>query len=140
MRAESPNKGVGESRRIHDARIFCQARIDCAQAARIRRSVMAEKDFGADGHDNKDEELNVSFGKAYTTTLAPYHSFVIRPVFSMAMGACPYRAVFYKNLGDSAANFDQDFEKWLVGIERVVAKLATFYATNGIDKDVYAKR
>ena len=44
------------------------------------------------------EELSVSFTAAYGKTLGKFHSFLIRPVFSVAMNACPTRSAFYKNL------------------------------------------
>lgn len=47
---------------------------------------------------NDKEELNVSFSKAYENTLQKYHSFLVRPVFSLAMKACPYRQDFYKKV------------------------------------------
>ncbi|KAI8831177.1 glycolipid transfer protein domain-containing protein [Chytriomyces cf. hyalinus JEL632] len=87
-----------------------------------------------------NEELSASFTKAYTATLAPFHNFLVRPVFSMAMGACPKRADFYKTLGDTDPKFKQQLEDWLVGLEKVVAVLVAFYAANGIDKDIYAKK
>ncbi|KAJ3084371.1 glycolipid transfer protein [Rhizoclosmatium globosum] len=90
--------------------------------------------------NNPSEELSVSFGEAYKVALGPFHSFLIRPVFSMAMGACPYRADFYKTLGDADPNFKASLESWLKGLEKVVATLVAFYAANGIDKDVYAKK
>ncbi|KAI9352095.1 glycolipid transfer protein domain-containing protein [Obelidium mucronatum] len=90
--------------------------------------------------DNAAEELSASFTEAYKTTLAPFHSFMIRPVFSLAMGACPKRADFYKNLGDSDPNFQAGFKSWLEGLEKVVATLVTYYVAQGIDKDVYAKK
>jgi hypothetical protein len=34
--------------------------------------------------NNPTEELSVSFSEAYKTTLSPFHSFLIRPVFSVA--------------------------------------------------------
>ena len=41
-------------------------------AAALRRSI-----------DNTDEELGESFSKAYEQTLRQYHSFVVRPVFTV---------------------------------------------------------
>ncbi|KAJ3138484.1 hypothetical protein HK100_012624 [Physocladia obscura] len=86
--------------------------------------------------DDRSEELSTSFGKAYSVALAPFHNFLIRP---MAMSACPRRADFYRNLGDTSPNFWQEFENWLNGLEKVVASLNLFYSVNGVDKDIYAK-
>ncbi|KAJ3413426.1 hypothetical protein HDV05_008067 [Chytridiales sp. JEL 0842] len=80
------------------------------------------------------EELSVSFNAAYTTTLSPYHNFLIRPVFAMAMKACPYRADFYQKLGSSEPNFDEQFRTWLAALEKIVAILVAFFTKNGINE------
>ncbi|KAK8119816.1 Pleckstrin-like proteiny domain-containing family A member 8 [Apiospora kogelbergensis] len=49
------------------------------------------------------EELSESFRNAYGNTLKPHHSFLIKPVFSAAMSACPYRKDFYSKLGSDDA-------------------------------------
>lgn len=41
--------------------------------------------------DNPTEELSVSFTKAYEGTLRQYHSFVVRPVFSVGRHYCAYK-------------------------------------------------
>jgi hypothetical protein len=51
---------------------------------------------------DSSEELSVSFTKAYGQTLSKHHSFIIRPIFSMAMSACPTRQKFYEGLRGSA--------------------------------------
>ncbi|KAJ3054523.1 hypothetical protein HK097_001598 [Rhizophlyctis rosea] len=84
--------------------------------------------------NDKNEELNVSFQRAYEQTLSQYHNFLVKPVFSLAMKACPYRKDFYAKLG---SNTDEVYEAmliWLGGLERDVAILNTFYTTNKYDK------
>ena len=49
-----------------------------------------------------DEELADSFRGAYANTLKPHHGMLIKPIFSAAMSACPYRAAFYEKLGFKA--------------------------------------
>ncbi|KZZ91532.1 Glycolipid transfer protein domain protein [Ascosphaera apis ARSEF 7405] len=49
--------------------------------------------------NNPTVELAESFRTAYTTTLKPYHSFIVKPIFSAAMSATPYRKDFYAKLG-----------------------------------------
>ncbi|CAG8468162.1 7188_t:CDS:2 [Scutellospora calospora] len=80
------------------------------------------------------EELSVSFTNAYGITLKPFHSFVIRPVFALAMKACPYRVEFFKKLGDDQARVNELYERWLAALERIVAQLICFYEQGGYDK------
>ncbi|CAG8680049.1 23989_t:CDS:2, partial [Racocetra persica] len=80
------------------------------------------------------EELSVSFTNAYGVTLKPFHSYLVRPVFALAMKACPYRVEFYKKLGDDQARVNEQYERWLTALERIVAKLNCFYEQGGHDK------
>ncbi|KAJ3196111.1 hypothetical protein HK101_010042 [Irineochytrium annulatum] len=84
--------------------------------------------------ENPAEELSVSFNAAYSATLAPFHSFVVRPVFSMAMRACPTRKDFYEKLGNSAPGFDDEFKNWLSGLEKVMGILSPYYEAQGLAK------
>ncbi|GAA5830279.1 hypothetical protein JCM3766R1_002853 [Sporobolomyces carnicolor] len=83
---------------------------------------------------NPAEELNTSFQSAYDVTLKQYHSFVVRPVFSLAMKACPYRADFYAKLGPPTSNVDQELVKWNSALGEIITNLEAFYA-----KGNYAK-
>ena len=74
-----------------------------------------------------DEELSVSFTKAYEVTLRPHHSFVVRPIFGVAMKACPYRRDFYQQLGSPAETVYAQLREWLVALEKIVADLQQFY-------------
>jgi hypothetical protein len=88
-----------------------------------------------------DEELAASFRAAYATTLKPHHGILVRPVFSAAMVAMPYRRDFYAKLGDgsdsganvsaNAANADavqRELQRWLDALEQRVGILKTFQA------------
>ncbi|QDS72407.1 hypothetical protein FKW77_008845 [Venturia effusa] len=75
------------------------------------------------------EELADSFRGAYTNTLKPHHSFVIKPIFSAAMSATPYRKDFYKKLGDDDAKVKSTLETWLAALENIVAILKAFMDT-----------
>jgi hypothetical protein len=86
---------------------------------------------------NPEEELSVSFNKAYEGSLKQYHSFIVRPVFAvsssccflpafkstvtvqLAMKACPYRADFYQKLDSTP----EEQEAWLSGLEAVVQQI-----------------
>ncbi|ORY18952.1 glycolipid transfer protein domain-containing protein [Clohesyomyces aquaticus] len=74
------------------------------------------------------EELSASFRAAYGNTLKPHHSFIIKPIFSAAMGATPYRKDFYKKLGDDETKVNAELEKWLAALEKVIGILKEFMA------------
>ncbi|BFZ59422.1 hypothetical protein YB2330_000431 [Saitoella coloradoensis] len=77
--------------------------------------------------NNSAEELSTSFTKAYENTLRKHHSMLIRPVFSLAMKACPYRKDFYEKLGSDQAKVQQQLQQWLSALEKIVASLNVFY-------------
>lgn len=77
---------------------------------------------------NADKELADSFRNAYGNTLKPHHSFVVKPLFSAAMSATPYRKDFYGKLGDDDAKVQAELEKWLAALEKVVSVLNEFLA------------
>lgn len=72
---------------------------------------------------NPSEELSVSFRSAYSDTLKPHHSFVVKPIFSAAMSATPYRRDFYKRLGEDEKKVDEQLREWLEALEKNVAVL-----------------
>ncbi|KDN48875.1 GLTP-domain-containing protein [Tilletiaria anomala UBC 951] len=80
---------------------------------------------------DKSEQLSASFTKAYESSLQQHHSFVIRPVFSLAMKACPYRQDFYTKLGNPPAKVEEELEHWLQGLEKIVKQLQNFYVKGG---------
>ncbi|KAK9384733.1 glycolipid transfer protein domain-containing protein [Lipomyces mesembrius] len=73
------------------------------------------------------EELNESFTKAYNETLIKFHSMVVRPVFKLAMKACPYRKDFYGKLGNDYDAVKEQLLIWLAGLERIVKIIQDFY-------------
>lgn len=79
------------------------------------------------------KELADSFRDAYKNTLAPHHSFMVKPIFSAAMSATPYRKDMYaKMLGDgaSAESLYGELEKWLAALEERITTLKTFLASS----------
>ena len=75
------------------------------------------------------QELAASFRSSYKNTLAPYHSFLVKPVFSAAMSATPYRKDFYAKLvagGSETGQVERDLEGWVAALEERVAILKTF--------------
>jgi hypothetical protein len=90
-------------------------------------------DFTAQGirHSlsNPSQELADSFRASYGNTLKPHHSFMVKPIFSAAMSATPYRKTFYEKLGDDQAKVEEDLKKWLDALENVIGVLKTFMAS-----------
>lgn len=78
--------------------------------------------------NNPSEELANSFRSAYSNTLKPHHSFMIKPIFSAAMSATPYRKDFYAKLGDDQDKVQALLKPWLEALEAVVAILTQFLA------------
>jgi hypothetical protein len=76
--------------------------------------------------DHPAEELSVSFRHAYGNTLKQHHSFVVKPIFSAAMSATPYRKDFYAKLGDDQERVKKELEVWLQALEKRVGVLKEF--------------
>ncbi|RKF53685.1 Pleckstrin homology domain-containing family A member 8 [Erysiphe neolycopersici] len=75
-----------------------------------------------------NEELSISFRGAYAEALKPHHSFVVKPVFSAAMLACPYRKDFYSKLGDDESMVIKALQEWLVALQKIIVILKAFLA------------
>jgi hypothetical protein len=75
---------------------------------------------------NHDHELADSFRNAYGVTLKPHHSFLIKPVFSAAMGACPYRKDFYAKLGSDDDKVKEELREYLEALDKIVGILKGF--------------
>ncbi|KAI5278164.1 Pleckstrin y domain-containing A member 8, partial [Ascosphaera aggregata] len=76
--------------------------------------------------NNPSVELSESFRTAYTTTLKPYHSFIVKPIFSAAMSATPYRKDFYAKLGPDMADCISKLNVNVAALEKRVAILKEF--------------
>ncbi|CAG8186132.1 unnamed protein product [Penicillium salamii] len=79
--------------------------------------------------ENASKELSDSFRDAYGQTLKPHHSFIIKPLFSAAMSATPYRADFYQKLGQDQAKVAAQLEKEVAALEKVVKIVKAFQDT-----------
>jgi hypothetical protein len=92
----------------------------CAQALR------------ADINTGGSQELSASFRGAYKNTLAPHHSFLVKPVFSAAMSATPYRKDFaIKVAGGNSdtSKAEEDMKVWVTALEEKIAILKEFLDT-----------
>ncbi|PYH70357.1 GLTP domain-containing protein [Aspergillus vadensis CBS 113365] len=76
--------------------------------------------------NNGSTELSDSFREAYGNTLKPHHSFVIKPIFSAAMSATPYRKDFYAKLGEDQVKVNESLNAEVVALEKNVAILKEF--------------
>ncbi|KAL8879347.1 MAG: hypothetical protein Q9198_003020 [Flavoplaca austrocitrina] len=74
---------------------------------------------------NPDVELSTSFRNAYTGTLKPHHSFMVKPIFSAAMSATPYKKDFYVKMGNEE-KAKVDMAEWLDALEGQVKVLKEF--------------
>ncbi|KAH0559928.1 hypothetical protein GP486_003551 [Trichoglossum hirsutum] len=81
---------------------------------------------------NSTEELSDSFRSAYGDTLKPHHNFMVKPVFSAAMSATPYRKDFYQKLGDDQEQVKAKLEAWLTALEKQVEILQVFQEKAGV--------
>ena len=77
---------------------------------------------------NASDELSVSFRAAYTNTLKPHHSLFVKPIFSAAMSATPYKKDFYAKLAEDPVKGQEQLNTWLHALERQVTVLKTFQA------------
>jgi hypothetical protein len=78
---------------------------------------------------NHAEELSDSFRGAYGVTLKPHHGMFVKPVFSAAMSACPYRKDFYAKLGSDEGKVKEEMGLYLEALGKVVGILKGFLET-----------
>lgn len=76
--------------------------------------------------NNTSKELSESFREAYGNTLKPHHSFVVKPLFSAAMSATPYRKDFYAKLGEDSTKVQTALEEEVKALEDRVKILKEF--------------
>ena len=97
-------------------------------AQALRQDLIANS--GVLASDNKPkQELADSFKASYKQTLAPFHSFLVKPVFNMAMSATPYRKDMYaKIVGEGAdpARAQEQMERWVAALEERIVILKEF--------------
>ena len=78
---------------------------------------------------NSTVEVADSFRAAYGVTLKPHHSFMIKPIFSAAMSACPYRKDFYAKLGSDQEKVEAELKEYLAALENIVTILKEFLSS-----------
>ncbi|KAH8912433.1 glycolipid transfer protein [Coniochaeta sp. PMI_546] len=78
---------------------------------------------------SQSTELSESFRSAYGVTLKPHHSFMVKPIFSAAMSACPYRKDFYAKLGSDLDKVMEQLRVYLAALDKIVGILKAFLAS-----------
>ncbi|KXS14061.1 glycolipid transfer protein [Gonapodya prolifera JEL478] len=83
------------------------------------RGLCFTSDALRDSLSNPSHELAESFTKSYEGTLKPYHGFLVKGIFTVAMKACPYRKDFFLKLGPDVSVVEHKMEIWLQGLEKI---------------------
>ncbi|KAJ2910253.1 hypothetical protein GGI21_001054, partial [Coemansia aciculifera] len=83
---------------------------------------------------NAAEELADSFRQAYEVTLKPLHNFVVKAVFNVAMGACPYRKTFYEKMGGDNEAVHKGLQLWVAALQKHLDQLNALYKKGAYDK------
>ncbi|CDK29639.1 unnamed protein product [Kuraishia capsulata CBS 1993] len=84
--------------------------------------------------DRPDAELTKTFTDAYGKTLTKYHSMMIRPIFKLAMKACPYRKDFFEKLGADQEKVSEQLKEWLEALESIVQIIFEFFESGNYGK------
>ena len=84
--------------------------------------------------DAPGKELTVTVTDAYTKTLSKFHGMLVKPVFKLAMKACPYRKDFFEKLGADQTKVAEQLQKWLEALEGIVKIIMDFFASGNYGK------
>lgn len=79
-------------------------------------------------------ELKATFTEAYGKTLSQYHNFMIKPIFKLAMNACPYRKAFFEKLGADQEKVTKQLNEWLSALESIVKIIMDFFTSGNYGK------
>lgn len=84
--------------------------------------------------DNPSKELAVTFTDAYSKTLSQYHGMLVKPIFKLAMKACPYRKDFFEKLGADQTKVEEQLKTWLKALEDIVKIILDFFTSGNYGK------
>ncbi|CAK7894877.1 hypothetical protein CAAN1_10S03708 [[Candida] anglica] len=84
--------------------------------------------------NNPSSELTKTFTDAYSKTLSKYHGMLVKPIFKLAMKACPYRKDFFEKLGADQDKVAKQLEAWLSALEAIVKNIVEFFASGDYGK------
>jgi hypothetical protein len=97
-------------------------------AQALRQDLLSNSGILAN-EEKPNQELADSFRASYKATLAPYHSFLVKPVFNLAMSATPYRKDMYAKIvgeGVDPVVAQEQMEKWVTALEERIRILKEF--------------
>lgn len=84
--------------------------------------------------ENPAKELTVTFTDAYSKTLSQYHGMLVKPIFKLAMKACPYRKDFFEKLGADQTKVEEQLRAWLKALEDIVKIILDFFTSGNYGK------
>lgn len=84
--------------------------------------------------DHPEKDLTVTFTSAYSKTLSQYHGMLVKPIFKLAMKACPYRKNFFDKLGSDQTKVNDQLRVWLEALEKIVTIIMEFFALGNYGK------
>lgn len=84
--------------------------------------------------NNPNDELSKCFTDSYAVTLSKYHGILVRPVFKLAMKACPYRKDLFEKLGSPLEKVTEQLKEWLSALESLVKIIQTFLTSGNYAK------
>lgn len=89
-------------------------------------------------------DLGLAVNNAYSRTLKPFHGWVVRGVFAVAVKALPYKSVFVTQLnapghtGEGSLFMQSlmaDLESYCTALDEVIQILKDFYKSHSLDND-----
>lgn len=83
---------------------------------------------------NPTSELTKTFTDSYSKTLSKHHGMLIKPIFKLAMKACPYREDFFKKLGSDQEKVNEQLKNWVDALATIVKIIMDFFASGKYDK------
>lgn len=83
---------------------------------------------------DSSSELTVTFTDAYNKTLAQFHGMLVKPIFKLAMKACPYRKDFFEKLGADQTKVAEQLAVWLKALEDIVQIIMDFFSQGNYGK------
>ncbi|RLV89482.1 Pleckstrin y domain-containing family A member [Spathaspora sp. JA1] len=84
--------------------------------------------------NNPTKEMTTTFTDAYGKTLAQFHGMLVKPIFRLAMKACPYRKDFFAKLGADQDKVEQQLKTWLEALEEIVKIIMDFFTSGNYGK------
>ncbi|CAI5760805.1 unnamed protein product [Candida verbasci] len=84
--------------------------------------------------NDPSKELTETFTQAYSKTLSKFHGILVKPIFKLAMKACPYRSDFFEKLGSNQEKVNQQLIEWLESLEKIVQIIFDFFQSGNYGK------